>query len=247
MEAWERYERGISALDAVVCLTKHDQSLLTEVAPGARFFVIPPAGPPVPAASSIATGTSGAVLFVGNYIHPPNVEAALRLGRKIFPEVLARHPQATLQLVGAGPPPALRELASKSVEIPGRVTAEDLDSRYISPAAVVAVPVQSGAGLRTKMLAALAAGKAIVASALAAEGLDIRNGKEYLLAETDREFADAIISVLTDSKLRYSLERNARQWAIAYDQPGRVGAAFEAVYRDLDSRRAEASPLAWKS
>ena len=85
MEAWERYERGISALDAVVCLTKHDQSLLTEVAPGARFFVIPPAGPPVPAASSIATGTSGAVLFVGNYIHPPNEEAELRLGRKILP------------------------------------------------------------------------------------------------------------------------------------------------------------------
>ena len=67
--------------------------------------------------------------------------------------------------------------------------------------------------MRVKVLEALAAGKPVVASRLAIEGLGVVDGEQLLTAETDDEFAEQISLVLGDDRLRTRLGSHARAWA----------------------------------
>ncbi len=93
------------------------------------------------------------LVFTGNYEYAPNVDAALRLARDIFPQVQARVPDATLWIVGNAPPPELQSLASDAVTVTGHVP----DVRaYLETAAVFVCPLRLGAGIKNKVLEALA-------------------------------------------------------------------------------------------
>jgi glycosyltransferase involved in cell wall biosynthesis len=234
MLSWTKYEREhLQKFDAVVCFTELDRRELLTLRPGTRVEVIAPRGPAVPHQSAKPT-TANTILFIGNFIHPPNVDAAMRLAQSIFPLVKARHKTAVLQLVGDSPPARLRTFVSPDITIPGRVPEV---ASWLHQAAVVVIPLRMGGGIRIKMMDALAAGKAIVGTPLAAEGIAIANGREMLLAETDQAFADAICALLSDSDERERLSKNARAFAMRFAAPGRVSAAFEDLYNSLVRER----------
>jgi glycosyltransferase involved in cell wall biosynthesis len=94
-------------------------------------------------------------------------------------------------------------------------------------------PLRLGGGMRVKVAEALAAGKAVVASGLAAEGLGARDGDELLLADNSDAVADAASALLLDPARRAALGTRARAWAaehLAWDAPA---AAFERLYDSL--------------
>jgi glycosyltransferase involved in cell wall biosynthesis len=170
------------------------------------------------------------VVFVGNYMHPPNVDAAERLTKAIFPRIAQKRPDARLVLAGADPPSALRAIASDSVLITGHVG--DL-TQLLDAAAVVAAPISTGGGMRVKTLEALAAGKALVASSLALEGVDVQAGEHALVADDDVAFADAVVALLDDAQRRAALGRAARRWAETHLDWRQVTAAYETLYASL--------------
>ena len=111
----------------------------------------------------------------------------------------------------------------------------------LEQAAVVAVPLRTGGGMRVKVFEALALGKPVVASRLAAAGLEAVDGEHLVLAETDAEFARAIASLLRDRPRRLALGAGARAWAS--EQAGADDSAHELldVYRRLDALSASRS------
>lgn len=226
MRAWERYERSVSRrADAVVVLTRRDHEAMLPYSSRTPLVVIPlgleaPEHPLDPAGRPPAS-----VLFVGSFHHPPNVEAAVRLVRSIFPRVRQRFPEAELHLVGDAPP----DLGGPGVTVTGRVPSVE---PWLDRAAVVAAPLASGGGMRVKVLEALAAGKAVVASPRAAEGLD---GAPLLRAEGDEETANAIAGLIEDRMRRVALATEAREWAVAHLGWERTVEAFEALYERLVS------------
>lgn len=229
--AWRRFESGVvESADAVVVYTERDRRSLTALGPSARVVVIP-LGTDLPDSPMHASAPQQPdLLFVGNFMHPPNVDAAQRLVRGILPRVLRRLPEARLILVGDRVPAPLRRVADAHVVITGLV--EEVWP-YLETAAVVVVPLRTGGGLRVKVMEALAAGKATVLSPLAAEGLSIVSGKEALLAETDEDFAAAVLAVLEDESLRRSLEAAARAWAEANLGWAPTIAGYERLYAEL--------------
>jgi glycosyltransferase involved in cell wall biosynthesis len=56
----------------------------------------------------------------------------------------------------------------------------------------------------------MAMGKAVVSTSVGAEGLPVRHGENILLADTPRDFAGSVISLLGDSNLRTRLGTAAR-------------------------------------
>jgi glycosyltransferase involved in cell wall biosynthesis len=92
-----------------------------------------------------------------------------------------------------------------------------------------------------KVLEALAAGKAVVASPLAAEGIDAVDGEHLLLAESDDELADAITRLLADPDARSSLGQRAREWALSALDWESVVEAYEALYARVLTRRDESA------
>jgi glycosyltransferase involved in cell wall biosynthesis len=100
-------------------------------------------------------------------------------------------------------------------------------------AAVIAVPLRMGGGMRVKVLEALSAGKAIVASPLAVAGLEVTDGVELLVASSDREFVDAIVRLLEDVPTRVRIAGNARAWAAENLAWGPRVAQYDELYRSV--------------
>jgi glycosyltransferase involved in cell wall biosynthesis len=210
--AWKQFEPGVlHRVDAAVVYTERDARLLADHTPEGVLSQIP-FGTDFVERFTGANGTvEGAdVLFFGSFVHFPNVDAARRLKNAIFPLVRARHPRSSLYIVGEDPPSEFEATEDGGIVVTGRVA--DLKP-YITRAAVVAVPLRLGSGMRVKVLEALAAGKPVVASRLAMEGLALVDREHFLTAETDDEFAERISLVLDDRDLRARLGSGARAWA----------------------------------
>jgi polysaccharide biosynthesis protein PslH len=231
MATWRRYwRRTLPAYSAIVAFTDRDQQVIEAEMSGLLVERIP-LGIDIPATPLSATGTAESlVTFVGGYAHPPNVDAALRLMRDIMPAVRRVVPEARLTLVGANPSAAMYAAAGPADRVTGEV---DEVAPYLGEAAVVALPIHLGGGMRVKLLEALAAGKAVVASPLAAEGTGVEDGRQLRLAETDEDAASAIAALLQDPQERERLARTARAWSEAeLSWESRV-AAYERLYRQL--------------
>jgi glycosyltransferase involved in cell wall biosynthesis len=69
---------------------------------------------------------------------------------------------------------------------------------------------QSGGGTRLKVLNALARGIPVVASGLAAQGLDIVPGEHVLVARNEHAMAEAIVGLLSDPVRWKVLSQNGR-------------------------------------
>ena len=209
--SWRRYEKDVyRRVDAIVAFTQADRKSISQTAGDTPVYIISP-GICIPKYPLDPLGSSPLnLLFVGNFYHPPNVDAARRLVDSIFPSVRGWFPDSKLFIVGENPPPDLTQSNSEGIIITGRVP--DV-SPYLDQAALVVVPLRLGGGIRIKVLEALAAGKAVVTTSRAAEGLDIQDSEQLVLAETDSEFVTCIVELLQNPEKRLAMATRARIWA----------------------------------
>jgi len=214
----ERLVAGFASA-ALVC-SEHDRRILRRLAPAARIELAPNAAAATAASPLPAAPTA---LFVGYARYAPNAEAIVWLVRKIFPLVRARLPQARLVIVGDGS----RELGigddEPGVEIQGFVP--DLGLAY-AQARLVVCPIRRGGGTRIKIIEAALYGRPVVSTATGAEGLDLVDGRDLVLADEEEAFAAAMLDLMSDDK------KAARIGAMAAEQAGRLYGA-EKVRRDL--------------
>jgi glycosyltransferase involved in cell wall biosynthesis len=233
--AWKRFERRVLRdMDAVVVFSDRDRDALEPLAGGTRIVRIG-IGTPLPAEPLDPLGSTDypRLVFIGNFQHPPNVDAAYRLTDAIFPAVRARLPNAVLRIVGASPPPELLARAGDGVDITGRVP--DV-TPWMNAAALIVVPLRLGGGMRVKVVEALAHGKPVIATRRAVEGLNVIDGTHLALAESNDEFVARIVELLGDPGRRATLARTAREWARANLDEQRRVAEYEALYDSLRSR-----------
>jgi glycosyltransferase involved in cell wall biosynthesis len=232
--AWRRHERATRPrFDAIVVFAERDLADVGPTAGDARLLRIPLAVD-VPAEPLDALGTEPpTILFFGSFGHHPNVDASLWLARDIFPRVLERAPHARLELVGQEPPDEIRALETEAIAVHGSVP--DM-TPFIDRAAVVVAPIRLGGSMRMKVLETLAAGKALVATPRAAEGVEATAGEHYLLTEDEDSIVEALTRLVEDPEARRALGRSARVWAEANLGWGRGVRAFEQLYDELGAK-----------
>lgn len=149
------------------------------------------------------------VVFSGVMSYPPNREAALNFYHKIFPQIRLAMPDVRFYIVGRDPPPQIQALtADDKVTVTG--TLVDLRP-YIDKATVYVCPVQIASGIRNKVLEALAMGKAVVATSASCQGLEAVHGRDLIIADEPREFAEWTIRLLQDAETRQRLGQQGRQ------------------------------------
>jgi glycosyltransferase involved in cell wall biosynthesis len=172
------------------------------------------------------------LLFTGvlSSSSPVNEQAAQALAQRILPRVRAAVPDARLVLAGRSPSAAVTALAGPGIEIVG--DAPDLRP-LLRGAAVFACAMESGTGIKNKLLEALACGTPAVATPLAAQGLGARDGEQLLVAAAGDLFADAVVRLLRDGDLRARLGAAGREHVLAHASWGAVADAYEALYREI--------------
>lgn len=138
------------------------------------------------------------LLFIGGFVHQPNVDAVEFLCREIMPLLRLRVPGLHLYIVGDSPPEHIRKMAAPDVSILGYVpeTTPFLDKCMVSVA-----PLRYGAGLKGKVGEALAAGLPVVTTRVGAQGMDLISGQDAFVADTPEEFSAAVTRLLEEPEL----------------------------------------------
>jgi len=143
------------------------------------------------------------ICFIGRMDYFPNEQAMVAFCRDVLPRIQARRPRARLTIVGADPTPAVWSLARQpGVEVTGSV--EDVRP-YVWRAAVTVAPLQLARGTQNKILESMAMGVPVVASDLAARGVDAVPGEHLLAATTPAETAEMVLRLLEDPAERARL------------------------------------------
>lgn len=147
------------------------------------------------------------LVFIGALNYRPNVDGVLFFAREILPRIREDHPSAHFTIVGGSAPSEVEALRGNGVTLTGRVT----DIRpYLRAASVVVVPLRMGGGTRLKLLEGLAMGKAVVSTAMGAEGLMVNDGEHLLIADDAAGFASRVSRLMGDPELRRSLGHRGR-------------------------------------
>ncbi|HBO10796.1 TPA: hypothetical protein DD448_02500 [Candidatus Collierbacteria bacterium] len=166
------------------------------------------------------------VLFVGTFKWLPNIEAVDEIVKLIWPLVSRALPQAKLKIVGFSPTKKIQSYTvNPSIEVLGGI--EDIRDAFAT-AHVLLAPIRSGKGTRYKVLEAMITGTPVVATTLAVEGLELKNGREVLIADTPADLAAATIKLLKDTSLQSKL-------ALAGKQIVRHGYSWDIIAQELDS------------
>jgi len=148
------------------------------------------------------------MIFTGKMDFRPNVDAAMWFAEEILPKITREIPDAHFTIVGQKPHTRLGALRDRSdVTLTGYV--DDIRP-YLKAADVYIAPLRMGSGTRFKLLEAMAMGRPVVSTRIGAEGLDVQNGDQMLLADSPEEFAAAVISLLRDEDRRVALGSRGR-------------------------------------
>jgi glycosyltransferase involved in cell wall biosynthesis len=199
--------RTIGAFDHVLVVSDKER---TRLPAGARSVLVCPNGREPSAILPDAPDPT--VAFVATMGWAPNVDAALWLGGEIWPEVLARVPEARLLLIGRDPAPAVRALADERIEVTGTVA--DVNP-FLTRARVVVAPLRAGGGTRLKIMEALDVGRPVVATSVGCEGMDDLVGRGVVVADTASALAGAIADLLVDPARAAALGRAGHDAVVA--------------------------------
>jgi glycosyltransferase involved in cell wall biosynthesis len=198
------------AARAVVLVTEEDAEVVRRAAPGTSLEVIPNGVEPGPEPTPVSTSTAPVLGFHGVFDSVANVDAATYLVRDIWPRVRAEIPAATVLLAGRRPTREVRRLGGDGVQI--RADVPDMRS-VLSEMTVHVDWMRSGAGIKNKVLEAMAAGRPVVASEAGARG--IGSGSGLLIAATPEIAAARIVRLLRSPEQLREMGTTARARVVA--------------------------------
>jgi glycosyltransferase involved in cell wall biosynthesis len=178
------------------------QARIRELPPYAfDFNALPPASP----------SPGAQILFIGNFGHVPNVDAATWLLDEIWPLLQQQVRESRLVIAGSSPPASLIQRAQschETVTITGWVSNDRLQEYYQS-SRIVVVPLRFGAGVKHKVVAAVVHGCPIVSTETGLQGLpELQHAVGLAYDATD--FASHCQILIADDQLCQSRIQSAR-------------------------------------
>ncbi|TDK50406.1 glycosyltransferase [Antarcticimicrobium luteum] len=226
----------IAQVDVVLSYNESEHAVIEAYSEGKAKVLRAPWVVEMPAQEPQLAGRSG-LSFLGSFRHHPNAEGVLWFVHEVMPRLTASQPDLVLSVYGSRMTDEIKALESDSVDPAGFV--QDVADAY-DPHRVFVAPLLSGAGIKGKVLEALARGIPCVLSPVAAEGVGLRHGEDCFIARTPEEWIEAITRLNQDDALWQAMSETARRYmAENYSfARGRIAmrAAFEAADMFLPER-----------
>jgi glycosyltransferase involved in cell wall biosynthesis len=174
------------------------------------------------------------IVFTGLMNHPPNIDAAVFFAREVFPIVRASIDGAEFFVVGKYPTPEVWALNG----LPGvTVTGAVPDTRpHLAAATVVVVPLRFGSGVRNKILEAWGMERCVISTRIGAEGLDVVDRGNLILADGAEDMAGAVVEAINEPACRDAVRKAGRALVVQQHHPARIARqyyeALEAAARE---------------
>lgn len=179
----------------------------------------------------IHTGNSYEIIFVGGFIHDPNVDAVVYFCEDILPRVRNSIPGARFTVVGSNPPEKIKTLNNDFITVTGYVPSI---TPYLQKSCVSVAPLRYGAGMKGKIGEAMAHGLPVVTTSIGAEGMGLTDRENAMIADSPEQFSDAVIELMLDNNLYRAIQQNAIDHIEKNYTPERVSKRIEHILAELD-------------
>ena len=153
------------------------------------------------------------LFYVGSMDWLPNIEGIHWFLEEVWDTILEKFPDVTFTIAGRKMPDEMFHSSFKNVVIVGEVPSA-ID--FIRSQDIMIVPLLSGSGVRVKIIEGMALGKVVIATSIAAEGLDVEDGKNILIANTPEQFVAAIEKCVKIPDVCTIIGENAQNFVALY-------------------------------
>ena len=175
-------------------------------------------------------GLKGTVLlYHGALFGKPNADAVRIIAEKIVPALRARGRDFRAFHVGVSSP---ENRSPGDIVYAGEV--EDLPS-HIAAGDIAVMPMDAGGGIRIKALEYFASRKPVISTFKGIEGIPIRDGEEFIRAETVDEFVEKIIRLVDSPERIKQITDKAFEFIKKYDWK-EIASQYVAVFERLKKR-----------
>jgi glycosyltransferase involved in cell wall biosynthesis len=151
------------------------------------------------------------IVFIGGFLHEPNIDAVKYFISKIWPNVKKYLPECEFQIIGANMPEEIIQMAASDQRIKAIGYVEDLGV-YFNRCKISVAPLRYGAGIKGKIGTSASYGVPTVATSLAAEGMGFENGVNILIADDPHQFAKDLIELYLNKDLWDLLSKNSQKF-----------------------------------
>jgi glycosyltransferase involved in cell wall biosynthesis len=219
------------AADAVLTVSQKEAELVADFLGRSAAFSIPLAEDSI--VSPVSFADRKGMFFLGNFRHPPNVQAVEYLCDSILPRVASavrsKHP---VYVVGNEFNETVLSACrrSENVKLVGWVPSV---LPYLQQARVSLVPLLYGAGTKTKLIHSLMVGTPTVSTIIGVEGLNLQNDVHVMVANDPKTFASSIERLVDDEALWHRLSEQGRQFISAVHGREAVFARFSSVFEKI--------------
>ena len=169
------------------------------------------------------------LIFVGGFLHRPNIDAVRWLSKEIYPKILKKYPDMILHIVGSNITDEIIQLESKNIKIEGYLSDEDLHLLY-QKCRIAVIPLRFGAGVKGKILGAAHNQIPIVTTSIGGEGLDYSIGA-FIIEDNPENFAKIVCDLYVNY---YKLKQMSDSGKILIEKYFSVNKAKEILMKDFE-------------
>ena len=207
--------------DRILSLTREDADIMLGYAPELKdkIRVVPhgvDTGFYTPPEERLWARNTKNILYLGNFMHNPNVDAVNNFINHCWARILREVPDAKFYAIGGSPPQELLDLRCENIIVREGGTNENVRQTYRDSDVLVA-PIELGTGFRGKLLEAMACGLPVVATRLATFGINPVKGEDMFVTDDYVSFSKYVIMLLNDLELRKKISTNALALALKFD------------------------------
>jgi glycosyltransferase involved in cell wall biosynthesis len=208
---FERLERRIlRSSDLLISITRDDFNTLRTMLPDNDNIVIP-TGQNIEYFSTVKTDPEPrTILFYGSMVSEQNIQAFFRLWNGIMPRVKAAMPDAKVLVVGSHPPESIQSLHNgEDVIITGFVG----DIRdYLPRAYLMAIPLEIGAGFRSRIVEVMAMGIPVIGTHNALDSTGMQDAVHGYITDDDEEIASRMVYLMNNREKRDDMANQCRKF-----------------------------------
>lgn len=213
-----KYEiNAFKQCDLVMAISREDEETIHACSPVTKTILVP-AGMDIQEVLQNDNTNQLDLFFIGSFDWQPNLQGIEWFFDNVWKQVKEKFPSLQFVIAGNKMPESILNLHGGNVLIAGRVPDA---KQFIIEHEIMLVPLVSGSGIRIKIVEAMALGKCIIATTIAAEGLGLTNGENILIANTAEEFV-AQIEKCSDFAFRNRIGFNAHRFALENFQNRRI-------------------------
>jgi glycosyltransferase involved in cell wall biosynthesis len=202
-----------SKTDGIAAITPEDKQRLIDLQVSTAIEIVP-AGVVLKKENSkqkVEKGESS-VFIMSALDWSPNIEGLKWFLENVWTDLVRIKPEIKLHIAGKSTPEWLMKATIPNAIVHGFV---DDAAAFQQSYQLMLVPLLSGGGMRVKIVEGLAASKCIISTTIGAEGIDYTDRDNLVIADTPKEWIEAIVLYLENDEKRKEVEVNAEKLAYA--------------------------------